>query len=227
MAVKRNYVVQGMLSLFDNPSYLEVGVAQGSTFKNVSAARKVAVDPAFRFDTAEAAEAQPGSVFYDMTSDEYFFSSSADEKFDVIYLDGLHTFHQTLRDLMNSLNHVADDGIIVVDDIWPSSLAAALPAAADYKAVRKFLEIERGAWMGDVYRLVMFVDTFCPRWSFACVEDNHGQMVMWQKPRQAVNEREFLEIGAAGYDRAIIQREMFNFLPYEQIVENVKASREG
>ncbi len=50
----------------------------------------------------------------------------AKKKFDVIYLDGLHTFEQTLRDLLNALTLVADAGVIILDDVLPSSFAALL-----------------------------------------------------------------------------------------------------
>lgn len=72
-------------------SYLEIGVSRGSTFLRVDVARKVGVDPLFRFD-AEA-HAGPGVEFHRMTSDAYFARrETARERFDLIYLDGLHAF---------------------------------------------------------------------------------------------------------------------------------------
>ena len=83
-------------------SYLEIGVSRGSTFNRVNIARKVAVDPVFRFDTA--ADAAPGVAFHRVPSDAFFSRRDpARPRFDLIYLDGLHTFEQTFRDFCASL----------------------------------------------------------------------------------------------------------------------------
>lgn len=38
-------------------------------------------------------------------------------------------------------------------------------------------------WMGDVFRLVFFIQTFLPAFRYAAVADNHGQLVMWRGKR--------------------------------------------
>ena len=82
-------------------SYLEVGVNRGKTFNRLNFERKVAVDPRFRFDTS--AFAKEGVEFYDVTSDAFFASKHASEIFDIVFLDGMHTFQQTFKDFVNSL----------------------------------------------------------------------------------------------------------------------------
>ena len=100
----RSEVVQAFVDLYERPRYLEVGVYSAETFGAVRAAEKVAVDPAFRFDIGAAAAADPTARFHPVPSDDYFLRRLAPgEVFDVVFLDGLHTFEQTLRDLMNTL----------------------------------------------------------------------------------------------------------------------------
>jgi hypothetical protein len=85
--VTRSTVIQTLLNLFPEPAYLEIGVAKGETFRTISAARKVAVDPRFQFAslTCEA------ETYYEVASDVYFGEiATVNDKFDVIYLDGLH-----------------------------------------------------------------------------------------------------------------------------------------
>jgi hypothetical protein len=48
------------------------------------------------------------------TSDEYFANNQY--KFDLIYIDGNHLYDFVQKDISNSLDHISDDGIIVLDD---------------------------------------------------------------------------------------------------------------
>ena len=45
----------------------------------------------------------------------------ADHSLDLVYLDGLHTFEQTYRDLCNTLMHAHPATVILVDDTVPTS----------------------------------------------------------------------------------------------------------
>lgn len=184
----RETVLAGFLAVHDEPSYLEIGVHSGHTFHPLKASLKVAVDPAFQFEVPTPA-VSPSVEYHQVTSDEYFGTiAEPGRKFDVIYIDGLHTAEQTLRDLLNAVERLRDDGVIVVDDVIPSSYAASLPDFDDFDLVRKSIafESEGHAWMGDVYRVVFFVETFMQGFEYAVVGDNHGQMVMWRKQRPAV-----------------------------------------
>jgi hypothetical protein len=81
--------------------YLEVGVMKGITFNGVAFPKKVAVDPNFRFDVDPYRK--DGVEFHKVISDKYFVQNGIDEKFDIMFLDGLHTFQQIFRDFCNSL----------------------------------------------------------------------------------------------------------------------------
>ena len=43
-----------------------------------------------------------------MTSDEFFATLRRSKRFDVAFLDGLHTFDQTYRDMINTFAHLRD-----------------------------------------------------------------------------------------------------------------------
>ena len=223
MTLVRHEVQQRALNMFSEPTYLEIGVFRGLTFHAIQAAKKVGVDPDFRFDIVQAKEQDPSSEFHAMTSDQYFAGLDLSIKYDVVYIDGLHTFEQTLRDLMNSISHVHNDSIIIIDDIFPNSLAAALPDPNEYRAVKEYLRLPSKAWMGDVYKVVMFIDSMMQTWDFACVDDNLGQLVMWQSPRKKVDERMISSIGLAGYERAIMERASFKFAPFDEIITRISS----
>ncbi len=145
----RHRAVNFLLSLYEEPRYLEIGIAKGETFHNVKATLKVAVDPKFGFDHVEAQRTNPGTTYHEVTSDVYFGKYiEATETFDVIYLDGLHTFEQTLRDLNNALEHLEPRGVILIDDVRPHTYVASLPNYRNYPKSRSgSASTTNGGWV--------------------------------------------------------------------------------
>lgn len=220
--MKRDRVVQAVLDCFKEPTYLEVGVFQGRTFHQLKATHKVAVDPAFRFDVDAARAENPDAEYHGVPSDAYFAGAKG-RMFDVIFLDGLHTFEQTLRDLMNALVHLADGGVVIVDDVKPSSYGASLPRLDKIRVVKAALN-ENLDWMGDVYRLVYFIDTFMPAYSYATVEENHGQLVMWRAPRQPVTERSVESVARKTFADLLHELDVLKIKPLAQILRDAHLS---
>lgn len=222
--IRRFEVLQALLELFDEPRYLEIGVSKGTTFHHLNAGLKVAVDPRFQFDwEAEKAQRGPSTQYYEVPSDVYFGSIvDRSQEFDVIYLDGLHTFEQTLRDFTNALAHLADGGVIVIDDVKPSSYHASLPNPGSYQKLRQYVNDERRAWMGDVYRLVWFIDTFYQSLSYATISNNHGQAVVWRERRTSVTERTVAEIGDLSFESMVLSRNVLRMRPFGDIMADVK-----
>lgn len=213
----RSQVVQPILDLFEAPCYLEIGVNAGETFRALRAGRKVAVDPAFLFDTAAAAAADRSAEFHEVTSDAYFHALAPDAPpFDVVFIDGLHTLEQSLRDLMNTLTHVHRRSVIVLDDVLPLNHAASLREIGQWVRLRELSPDLPDAWMGDVYRLVYFVAAFLPDWSYATVAENHGQTVMWRGARPVV-ERTVEAVARTSYEDTVLDRAVFNLQPFETV----------
>jgi hypothetical protein len=224
--ISRNRVVQSVLNLFDSPAYLEVGVNKGMTFNALKAATKVAVDPKFLFDFEQVGREVPGTTFHEITSDDYFGGvADRETAFDVIYLDGLHTSEQTIRDLINAISFLKPNGVIIIDDVFPCSYVASLPNRRETRLIRQASGDTAGAWMGDVYRLVFFVETFCQQFSYATVNNNHGQLVLWQKARKAVPQRTLTQVSEKAYKDMFLERESFHFAPIDEILERIRAAR--
>lgn len=222
--VARWEVVQALLDLFDTPRYLEIGVSKGTTFHSLHAALQVAVDPQFRFDWREEQAKRAGQAeYHQITSDVYFGSViDPDQLFDVIYLDGLHTFEQTLRDLTNALAFLAPRGVILIDDVKPNSYHASLPELEGFAAVRKYVNHPGKAWMGDVYKLVWFIDTFYQCLSYATVANNHGQAVVWRERRASVTERSASAIAGMSFQDFVLSRETLQAKPLGEIIKGLR-----
>lgn len=222
--IARSAVLGRLTNLYPEPRYLEVGVAKGVTFDQVRATRKVAVDPAFRFDHVAAQRDKPGTEYHQITSDAYFETVvGEDEQFDVIYLDGLHVFEQTLRDLMNALDHLQPQGVIVVDDTRPPTYLASLPDRDNFFTVRRWLRTTDQRWMGDVFKLVYFIDTFCPGLSYATIANNHGQTVIWRKRRTEVTQRTMAEIAGLTFEQLVLSEDVLRLAPFGKIRPRLRA----
>jgi hypothetical protein len=90
---------------FNYQSYLEIGCANDWNFNQISASKKVGVDPG-----------QGGTLR--MTSDDFFAQNT--EKFDLIFIDGLHIAAQVDKDIVNAVKCLTDNGTIVMHDCNPA-----------------------------------------------------------------------------------------------------------
>ena len=141
--------------------YLEVGVAKGDTFFNVNAREKHAVDPRFRFNPSVRRN-HKHEFYHPVTSDEYFANAvQSNINFDLIFLDGLHTFDQTLRDFISSLALCHPNTIWLIDDTVPTDAIAADPNLNKVREARSIInKSDDETWMGDVYKVIVFIDCF-------------------------------------------------------------------
>ena len=108
--------------------YLEIGCDQDQLFSKIKIQNKVGVDPS-----------SGGNVR--KSSDEFFNDNK--KKFDLIFIDGLHTYNQVKKDILNSLNCLKDGGVILVHDCIPDCLSK--------QAVPRY----RMIWNGDVWKAIV------------------------------------------------------------------------
>ena len=167
----------------DSRTYLEIGVAQGGTLEAIEVEHRIGVDPTPNFDTEHLPERL---AFYRTTSDVFFSSLDPDTKFDLIFLDGLHEFKQTYRDLVNAFEHLSKNGVCLIDDTVPFDAIAALPSHKD--SIRESRKSGLGSprpWMGDVYKVIYMIHTFHPELDYATYVETgqHHQTLVWRKNR--------------------------------------------
>lgn len=159
-------------------SYLEVGVDKGSTFENVPLRLRVGVDPAPKFDLTTL---PPLANFFRCPSDEYFARLDPAEQFDVVFLDGLHTFQQTYRDLINALEH-CPRGIVLVDDVVPSDEVSAIPDLQESFSERQRRGLPGLPWHGDVFRMMLVVADHHPELDWVTITDpDNPQTFIWKR----------------------------------------------
>lgn len=168
--------------------YLEVGVNRGVTFRDVTVAERVAVDPRFLFEYKEYAN--PQTSFHEMTSDRYFATLAKNAQFDIYFLDGLHTFEQTLRDFCNTLAHSHARTVWLIDDTKPNDPFSALPDQSRALRFRKAAGSNGQAWHGDVFKLVYFLHDFFPGMNYRTISTGGNRQTLvwrsnlgWREPR--------------------------------------------
>lgn len=165
-------------------TYLEIGVHTGGTFARVRAAERTGVDPAFPFPVADHEDA--GTTFAEMTSDEFFAGLPADKAYDLIFIDGLHTFEQAYRDLCNSLVHSHPGTPILPDDTLPSDVYSALPDPEQAFAFRAAAGQDgSAAWHGDTFKVVFAVHDFHLALDYrTIVGAGNPQTLVWRSSAQ-------------------------------------------
>jgi len=133
-----------------NYKYLEIGVADGTTLQSVNSRDKHGVDPFPLFNTSRLPY---GTTFDTATSNSYFDSISKDEKYDFIFLDGLHESNQLFLDFINAIKHISIPGWILIDDMVPSDSISAIPSMENSYKARGVAQSEGFPWHGDCYKL--------------------------------------------------------------------------
>ncbi len=116
-----------VVSQFQDCQYLEIGCANNSLFDSVPVRDKFGVDPA-----------RGGT--HRMTSDAFFEQNT--QKFDVIFIDGLHTYEQVRKDVVNSISALNPNGWVLMHDMLPRNWTE-----------HHVPNLSASAWTGDVWKV--------------------------------------------------------------------------
>ena len=121
-------LINYLISKYGYSDYLEIGCDKDQLFSKVNLQNKTGVDPY-----------SGGNIR--QTSDDFFLTNN--KTFDLVFIDGLHTYDQVKRDILNSVKFLNDDGIILVHDCLPDTMAK--QAVPRYKM----------QWNGDVWKAIV------------------------------------------------------------------------
>ena len=197
----RTEVIQRMIDHRCFKTYLEVGSYRNENVKNLKIDRKVTVDP----DPDAYAN-------YQMTSDQYFAES--DEKFDIIFIDGLHEHSQVWRDIRNSLEHLNPCGVIVMHDCMPKS---------EKMQVWDNKSHQTEEWTGDTWKAyykaygelsykVYVVDT-----DYGCgvidTSDKYKEDINWKVDMEKLKYEDYLDL---------INRDAYGVIPVSEYVRRTR-----
>lgn len=153
---KRFQIINKIIKKKNYKSYLEIGCFEDENFNKIFVETKVGVDP------------KSGGNLR-MTSDEYF--NKFNDRYDLIFIDGLHYFDQVKKDIRNSLNVLNDSGIILVHDCLPQRIRDQMLPRSHYH------------WNGDVWKAIVEMRTKKDVDVYTCLADE-GIGVIFKRRNQ-------------------------------------------
>lgn len=108
-------------------SYLEIGISRSDCYNLINCEQKTGVDP------------EPNAkATYCLTSDDFFKRNK--DKYDIIFIDGLHHSGQFYKDTSNALKVLNKGGTIVCHDMNPQGFMA------------QYVPRQVQCWNGDCWR---------------------------------------------------------------------------
>lgn len=153
-------IIQNIIDRNKFNSYLEIGCYKDDCFSKINVTKKVGVDPFMG-----------GNVR--MSSDDFFNINK--EKFDCIFIDGLHTYEQVKKDIDNSLKSINDNGVIIVHDCLPESIfEQAVP-----RSKRRF--------KGDSWKAIVEMRTRKNIDTYTCVVDEGLGIILKRENHNLLN----------------------------------------
>lgn len=194
--------INTLADLINARTYLEIGVSNGFTFRNVKIEYRDAVDVRFGFPTAELENDK--TRFFEQSSDD-FFTSENPKIYDIIFIDGLHTYEQTLRDFLSSLRFSHQKTIWIIDDTIPSDIFSSIRNPNLARRYRSEHGFSGANWHGDVYKVIAFIHDFMPtiKYHTTAGSDNPQTIAMWGSrsfapifnSTEAISRLDFFDLG--------------------------------
>lgn len=121
-------LIDYLIKKYDYKDYLEIGCDRDQLFSRINLENKIGVDPY-----------SGGNIR--KTSDDFFINNN--KTFDLVFIDGLHTYIQVKKDILNSVKFLNTNGIILVHDCLPDSMSK--QAVPRYKM----------QWNGNVWKAIV------------------------------------------------------------------------
>ena len=149
----RTEIIQNIITKNKYKKYLEIGCDNDENFSKINVQNKIGVDPL-----------KGGTLR--MTSDDFFKKNEIN--FDVVFLDGLHTYEQTIKDINNSLKFLKKNGVILIHDCLPK------------KIWNQIVPRIYGHWNGDVWKAIVHSRTYEYADTYTCKVD-HGLGVILKR----------------------------------------------
>jgi hypothetical protein len=193
---------------YDLQRYLEIGIQVPElNFHKIKCPSKVGVDPAI---TPEfKMNAGNGYNLFRLTSDDYFaISDKNGNKFDLVFIDGLHTAEQVKKDFENALKVLSPNGFIVLHDCNPLK--------EEHTIVPR--PTERGHWNGDVYKFAILITSKYVTNDRAVTVDIDNGMVVYRAGQDYHAADLTADIKWADFDTH--RKELLNLISWDEFINS-------
>jgi intracellular sulfur oxidation DsrE/DsrF family protein len=226
-------IVQQAIDYCKARNYLEIGVKKGKLFLDVRARKKLAIDPVLKISAKRKWKHCLRNIFnifneyYEMTSDHYFATQTSRltrlKKVDVAFIDGQHTYQQSLTDVNNCLKYLSKKGVVLMHDCSPQSDVQACPAQSREHADRISPDGKTTEWSGDVWKTIVNLRSSRPDLDVFVLNCDHGIGVITHGSPEKMLELSEEKIEAMSYRHLAENREEFlNLKSPEHLTKFIK-----
>tara|TARA_Y100000816_G_scaffold259310_1_gene214798 strand:+ start:403 stop:1119 length:717 start_codon:yes stop_codon:yes gene_type:complete len=188
----RKFVVQDIIDRNNFKSYLEIGCFDDELFNHIVCEKKVGIDPL-----------TGGTIR--KSSDDFFKDNK--EKFDCVFIDGLHVYSQVKKDIFNSLKFLNNNGVILLHDCLPNNYFAQATPRCQYN------------WNGDVWRAVIECRSKDNLDTYTCYADNGIGVILNRKNKNSINLdiKDFSKIKFKDY--FLNYKKYMNLIEYDELIK--------
>ena len=188
----RKFIIQDIINKKKYKSYLEIGCFDNELFNHINCFKKVGIDP------------YTGGTIR-KTSDKFFKDNN--EKFDCIFIDGLHTYSQVKKDIDNSLKFLNPDGIILLHDCLPNNYFEQATPRSQY------------IWNGDVWKAIVECRTNVDIDTYTCYAD-FGIGVILNRKNKNILDIKYNEFSKIKFnDYFTNYKEYMNIIEFEDLLK--------
>ncbi len=219
-------IIQQLIDSYNFRNYLEIGVRNGKCFFEIKAKNKIAVDPEFvisstkKFKRIFSNFSNLNNHWYEETSDDFFARHSdlfTKNKIDIALVDGMHEYHYALRDVENCLNHLADNGVIIMHDCNPPGEKEAV----SFEAWKN--RGYEGDWNGDVWKAVLHLRSLRPDINAFVLDTDHGLGIVTKRAPESPQPYAAEQIEAMTFNDLNTNRQAFlNLKPVSYLQDYFK-----
>lgn len=229
-------IIQQIISVRKTSNYLEIGVKKGKLFLKVKARKKIAVDPIFKIRPNKKIKALLSDAknifneYYEMTSDSFFEKHRRRllrlNGLDLTFVDGLHTYDQTLKDVENCLVYLNPDGVIAMHDCNPATAAQAVPAASREQAAKVTIPDQTKEWSGDVWKTIAHLRSTRKDLKICVLDCDHGIGIITRGQPETMLDYSLDTIDHFGFDDLEKDREhILNLKPPDYLQQFLGVNR--
>jgi hypothetical protein len=119
MITHHTQLLNALIKKYNLKSYLEIGVRNpANNFDKIKCHIKTGIDP-MPVIAPDKMDSYKHQIHF--LESDLFFKTHFINKYDLIFIDGLHHADQVKRDFENSLNCLNDNGFIVIHDCLPKN----------------------------------------------------------------------------------------------------------
>ena len=229
-------VIQQTIAEKKARNYLEIVVKKGKLFLKVKARKKIAVDPIFKIRPKQKINALLSDAknifneYYEMTSDSFFEKHRRRllwlNGLDLSFVDGLHTYNQTLKDVTNCLAYLSPYGVIAMHDCNSATAAQAVPADSREQAAKLKIPDQTKEWSGDVWKTIAHLRSTMKDLKICVLDCDHGIGIITRGRPETMLDYSLETIDHLGYDDLEKEREhILNLKPPNHLQHFLSVNR--